>query len=100
MISIRVPNTRPARRSRTHLRMAPVLAALAVTGFLAGCNDGDDGVAINIKPGFIGAVTRAAYDGAVGDLLAADLGKTGLAGASGAIKLRRAGSPGTAPTPR
>ena len=82
MISIRVPNTRPACRSRTRLRVAPVLAALAVTGSLAGCNNGDDGVAINTKPGFVGAVTKTAYDGAGDDLLTAGLGKTGLAGAS------------------
>jgi hydroxybutyrate-dimer hydrolase len=81
MIAIRVPEPRPVRRSQTRSRAAPLLAALAAAGLLAGCNDGDS-VAINTKPGFVGAVTKTTYDGAGDDLLTAGLGKTGLAGAS------------------
>ncbi len=39
----------------------------------------------NVKPAFVGSVTKTAYDGVSDDLLTAGLGKTGLAGAAPAV---------------
>jgi hydroxybutyrate-dimer hydrolase len=59
-------------------------AALGTAALLGGCfgDNGGDGVDVNVKPDFLGAVTRTVYDGASDDLLTAGLGKTGLAGAA------------------
>ena len=67
---------------RTRPQLPALLAAILASGLITGCNGGDDGVAINSKPVFVGAVTKTSYDGAGDDLLTAGLGKTGLAGAS------------------
>ena len=82
MPSIRLPAAGPARRHHAGPRVTPLLVALAAAGFLTACNGGDDAVAVNTKPGFVGAVTKTAYDGAGDDLLTGGMGKTGLAGAS------------------
>ncbi|MCC6196323.1 MAG: D-(-)-3-hydroxybutyrate oligomer hydrolase [Burkholderiales bacterium] len=57
-----------------------VIAALLV----AGCWNDDDGDTSeqNIKPVFVGTITKSTYDGNTDDLLTAGLGKTGLAGAA------------------
>jgi hydroxybutyrate-dimer hydrolase len=82
MTSTRLPAAGPAHRRCARPRLTPLLAALAAAGFLTACNGGDDAVAVNTKPGFVGTVTKTAYDGAGDDLLTGGLGKTGLAGAS------------------
>jgi len=57
-------------------------AALGAATLLGGClGDGGD-VDANVKPDFLGAVTRTVYDGSNDDLLTAGLGKAGLAGAA------------------
>ena len=40
---------------------------------------------VNLKPPFLGAISKASYDGVGDDLLTAGLGKTGIAGAAPAI---------------
>jgi hydroxybutyrate-dimer hydrolase len=67
---------------RTRPQLPALLAAILASVLITGCNGGDDGLAINYKPVFVGAVTKTSYDGAGDDLLTAGLGKTGLAGAS------------------
>jgi hydroxybutyrate-dimer hydrolase len=61
-----------------------MLAMTVMTaGLLLGCNDGGNSdTPLNLKPSFLGTVTKATYDGTSDDLLTAGLGKTGLAGAS------------------
>jgi hydroxybutyrate-dimer hydrolase len=51
---------------------------------VTGCFGGSDSNAndVNVKPAFLGTVTRTSYDGASDDLLTAGLGKTGLAAAA------------------
>ena len=64
------------------LRPAGVLALAAVaTLLLAGCNDTYTPPS-NIKPSFLGTVTKTAYDGVTDDLLTGGLGKTGLGAAA------------------
>ena len=47
---------------------------------IAGCGGGEGGgVAVNVKPPYLGAIRTTAYDGASDDLLTAGLGKSGLA---------------------
>ena len=60
------------------------LLAAAVSTLLAGCPGGSDTWTpeSNIKPAFVGTITKTIYDGASDDLLTAGLGKTGLAGAA------------------
>ncbi|MEO8752653.1 MAG: 3-hydroxybutyrate oligomer hydrolase family protein [Casimicrobiaceae bacterium] len=61
---------------------AVALAALASL-LLAGCPGSDTYTPpSNVKPAFLGAVTRTAYDGVADDLLTAGLGKTGLGAAA------------------
>lgn len=61
---------------------ALVLAAIA-SSLLAGCNGGDTYTPeSNIKPSFLGTVTKTTYDGVSDDLLTAGLGKTGLGAAA------------------
>jgi len=58
------------------------LLAAAVSTLLAGCPGGSDTWTpeSNIKPAFVGTITKTIFDGASDDLLTAGLGKTGLAG--------------------
>jgi hydroxybutyrate-dimer hydrolase len=67
---------------RKFARNRGTVIALAATGLLAGClGSGDDANdAANVKPSFVGTVTKTAYDGASDDLLTAGMGKTGLGG--------------------
>jgi hydroxybutyrate-dimer hydrolase len=53
---------------------APALVAALV----AACNSGASSSASNVKPAFVGVVTKATYDGTSDDLLTAGLGKSGL----------------------
>ncbi len=76
------------RNGRTSARAGlpgGVLGALAAAGLLAGCTSSGGGAVRNVKPAFLGAVTRTSYDGTSDDLLTAGLGKTGLAGAPPAV---------------
>ena len=58
------------------------LAAVA-TALLAGCWGSDTYTPeSNVKPGFVGVVTKTTYDGVSDDLLTAGLGKTGLGAAA------------------
>jgi hydroxybutyrate-dimer hydrolase len=59
------------------------LVAPAIAFALAGCwSTGYLTPGMNVKPAFLGVVTKTAYDGASDDLLTAGLGKTGLAAAA------------------
>jgi hydroxybutyrate-dimer hydrolase len=59
------------------------VAAAAASLLLAGCwGDDDYTPEQNIKPAFVGTITKSTYDGNTDDLLTAGLGKTGLAGAA------------------
>ena len=86
---MRTQNRQRAAIGRTlngALRLA--VAATAATGLalLAGCGGGGNGIpseVLNVKPSFIGTVTKTAYDGNSDDLLTAGLGKTGLGAAAG-----------------
>jgi len=63
------------------LRLPLTAAALAAAALVAACG-GDDGLAVNEKPSFVGSVTKTEYDGNTDDLLTAGMGKTGIAGAA------------------
>jgi hydroxybutyrate-dimer hydrolase len=67
-----------------NFRSASALSLAAVaTLLLAGCWGSDTYTPEqNLKPAFVGVVTKSSYDGVSNDLLTAGLGKTGLAGAS------------------
>ena len=67
----------PLSRRSSRLPFVPAVLALAA---LSAC--GSDGPEANAKPGYLGTVQQARYDGAQDDLLTAGLGKTGLAGAA------------------
>lgn len=69
------------------LRPTALVLALGATGLLAGCFGGsdDDNAYLNVKPAFVGVVTKTTYDGVSDDLLTAGLGKSGLAGAAPAV---------------
>lgn len=63
------------------LARASALAASAagLAGVLAACSGGGDPVLeLNDKPSYLGAVSKAEYDGTSNDLLTAGLGKSGL----------------------
>jgi len=66
-------------------RASSLVLAAAITLFLAGCGDDESPTESNIKPSFVGAVTKNSYDGTTDDLLTGGLGKSGLAGAAPAI---------------
>jgi hydroxybutyrate-dimer hydrolase len=62
-----------------------VATALAAAGLVAGCNGGGDGgdlIVLNLKPAFIGTISKVTYNGTTDDLLTAGLGKTGLGAAA------------------
>ena len=64
-------------------RGAAIAPAVAASLLLAGCWGNDTYTPEqNIKPSFVGAVTKTTYDGASDDLLTGGLGKTGLQGAA------------------
>lgn len=69
------------------LRPTTLALALGATALLAGCFGGDDNdnADLNVKPSFVGVVTKTTYDGVSDDLLTAGLGKTGLQGAAPAV---------------
>jgi hydroxybutyrate-dimer hydrolase len=65
------------------IRRGAVASAAAASLLLAACWGEDTYTPEqNVKPSFVGAVTKNTYDGVNDDLLTAGLGKTGLAGAS------------------
>jgi hydroxybutyrate-dimer hydrolase len=59
-----------------------LFATLAsAVALLSACGGGNGGSNVqNVKPAFLGTVTKTTYDGASDDLLTGGLGKTGLAG--------------------
>lgn len=59
--------------------MRSIVAGL-VAALLSGCGGGSHSNDPNVKPSFVGSVTKMSYDGVGDDLLTAGLGKTGLAG--------------------
>jgi len=67
------------------IRAGSLVLASAIALGLAGCGDDESPTESNIKPSFVGAVTKNSYDGTTDDLLTAGLGKSGLAGAAPAI---------------
>jgi hydroxybutyrate-dimer hydrolase len=64
-----------------HLNQQEPLAILLTVLTIAGCANSQS-VELNLKPGFVGAVAQASYDGNSDDLLTAGLGKTGLQSAT------------------
>jgi hydroxybutyrate-dimer hydrolase len=72
------------RGKRSQLRVAGVAVAMAAAGLLGGCDDGDSNepIVVNVKPAFVGNITKTVYDGVSDDLLTAGLGKSGLQGAA------------------
>ena len=66
-----------------HRRAGAVASAVAAALIVAGCWGEDTYTPEqNIKPAFVGAITKNTYDGGSDDLLTAGLGKTGIAGAA------------------
>ena len=63
-------------------RASSLALATALSLVLAGCGDDTSPTESNLKPSFVGTVTKSTYDGTTDDLLTAGLGKTGLAGAA------------------
>jgi len=64
-------------------RGSAVASAVAVSLLLAGCWGSDTYTPEqNLKPAFVGTITKNTYDGVTDDLLTGGLGKTGLAGAA------------------
>jgi hydroxybutyrate-dimer hydrolase len=76
--------TKMKRHHRGPARAGRAAILLAASGLLAGCWGGGDDAsyALNVKPAFVGTITKTFYDGAADDLLTAGLGRTGLAGAA------------------
>ena len=70
--------------SRTVLTLTAIAAATITLGACgSGSGSGGDPVeAKNVKPGYLGAVATASYDGNTNDLLTAGLGKTALGAAA------------------
>src|SRR4051812_21909842 len=68
----------------TRSKLAGMAVVFAAGGLLAGCNgdSSNDPIVINVKPAFVGTITKTAYDGVSDDLLTAGLGKSGLQGAA------------------
>jgi len=68
--------------NRSRLVVAPVVACSAAV-LLSGCpGDGGTPELQNLRPTFLGVVTKTAYDGVNDDLLTAGLGATGLGAAA------------------
>lgn len=67
-------------RKNTPLKLTALAAAMLALSACGGSNDPFEST--NIKPGYLGAVTTASYDGNSDDLLTAGLGKTGLGAAT------------------
>jgi hydroxybutyrate-dimer hydrolase len=65
------------------IRRGPVASAVAASLLLAGCWGNDTYTPEqNLKPSFVGAITKSTYDGVSDDLLTGGLGKTGLGAAA------------------
>src|SRR5437870_1212845 len=59
------------------------LISLTLCSLLAACGGGGGGtLETNVKPDFVGSVTKTIYDGTTDDLLTGGLGKSGLQGAA------------------
>jgi hydroxybutyrate-dimer hydrolase len=74
-------------------RRARVVALSAgIASLLAGCwgSEGYRPPDANVKPPFVGVVSRMSYDGSSDDLLTGGLGKSGLAGASPTVAVATA----------
>ena len=72
------------------LKITSLTAVAAAVLMLSGCGGGSSSGSgnlelKNIKPGYLGTVATASYDGNSDDLLTAGLGKTGLGGAAPAV---------------
>ncbi len=68
--------------NRFRLIVGPALACSAAA-LLSGCpGDSDTPEPQNLRPTFLGAVTKTAYDGVNDDLLTAGLGASGLGAAA------------------
>ena len=63
-------------RKNTTLKLTTLAAAVLALSACGGNSDPFEST--NLKPGYLGAVTTASYDGSSDDLLTAGLGKTGL----------------------
>jgi hydroxybutyrate-dimer hydrolase len=72
-----------------HRPGALALAVIACT-IVAGCGDDSYNPPQNVKPSFVGTITKNTYDGNTDDLLTAGLGKTGLAGAAPTVAVATA----------
>ena len=72
----------PAPRWTQAARLALAIAPLAL---LAACGGGSGQTDVNVKPTFLGTVTKTVYDGVNDDLLTAGLGRTGLGATAPAI---------------
>src|SRR4051794_39240303 len=77
MFHVEEPNAMSMSIKTSSLPVA-VLASLLV----AGCGDGGDGSVSNVKPDYIGTVSKTTYNGTTDDLATGGLGKPGLAGAA------------------
>lgn len=77
---------------RFHRHGGAVASAVAAAMLLAGCNGGSDTYTPeqNLKPAFVGAITKSTYDGVSDDLLTGGLGKTGLQGAAPPVAIAAA----------
>jgi hydroxybutyrate-dimer hydrolase len=62
-------------------RALPALIATLLGGCLGGGGGGDNFV-VNVKPAFVGTITKTTYDGNADDLLTAGLGKSGIQAAT------------------
>lgn len=65
------------------VRPVPLACTLGLSLFVGACG-GSSGVTedLNVKPSWLGTVTKTSYDGSADDLLTAGLGKTGMGGAA------------------
>jgi hydroxybutyrate-dimer hydrolase len=66
-----------------YFRKASIVASSVALVALSGCSGSDTWTPEqNLKPAFVGAITKNTYDGNADDLLTGGLGKTGLQGAA------------------
>jgi hydroxybutyrate-dimer hydrolase len=68
------------RMRQQHTSRFPLVATALAAALATAC--GSDGLALNVKPTFVGTVQHVEYDGNSDDLLTAGLGESGLAGAA------------------